>query len=60
MKRRRCALCEKEKICSAEGRIIDGSWTLDYKLPNYYFGKWVCSWKCYKALIDMQEVRKNG
>jgi len=38
-----------KKLFPTEGRVIDGSW-----LPTKYWGKWVCSYRCYEK-IDREE-----
>jgi len=50
----KCIVCGREKKVENEGRIIDGNWKEDKEIPQKYWGKWVCSFPCYKKLIPSE------
>jgi len=56
----KCIVCKREKIFDGEGRIIDGSWIDDGKIEKKYRLKWVCSFPCYRKLLETEkkEVKK--
>ena len=55
-----CVVCNRRKVAKTEGRIIDGTWFDDAKLPSNYKGKWVCCNKCYETLVKTKTVNGKG
>ena len=57
---RKCAVCGREQLFPTEGRVVDGSWDKDARVPEQYQGCWVCCWNCYERLTKENKETKGG
>ncbi|MBR9681255.1 MAG: hypothetical protein GOV00_00445 [Candidatus Altiarchaeota archaeon] len=55
---KKCIMCKRLQTVSTEGRIIDGTWFDDDRIPRTFIGKWVCCNRCYEDLVKKEKV--NG
>jgi len=55
----KCVVCSRKKSSPSEGRYIDGSWRDDYKIPEKFQNKWVCSYRCYEKLLGKDNTCPN-
>lgn len=47
----KCHFCGRVQLFPEEGRVADGSWAEDERLPEDAKGKWFCCYSCYQKTL---------
>ena len=55
----KCIVCKREKTFPTEGRYINGDWDDDKHIAKKYWGKWICSYKCYDELVKQSTNKEE-